>query len=616
MLIALAVWGGHAHALGLGAIALQSGLGQPLQARIPVYGLGADEAGANCVKSRVLALEGGLLSRPVAEVTGSGAASVLKLRTVESIGEPAINVSVEIGCTNSVKREYQVLLDPVPATLPMAAPMTRAPTERPERAQRKAASQAGIVAAPVDPETSIAAGSKASVPPTPKPLAIVAHKPAAPAKPKPAAEPKSVLTLAGGDTEIEQGRARVALRSATVLSEPRVETDPARLAASRADQARVAALLRGEDPLAGTQAQLRAAQENLLAVQKAAASAARLHEQEKAAIAAAQEGMVSGRLLAVLGALLLACVAAIAWLLWRRADDRRRQEQAFFAMPAEQDASSAMPLQHQNEGQTQARQPLPAFAQPAAPVLATSTEAESLDFAMPADEVVPAPAPAPSVSHPFHDWRAEAGTPIVATTPPESLQLPESWMSLENHDVDGSAQASRSDQLPSPVSRPNENANDNAHAHAAEVANMLMAAESWMAEHNPMRAAGVLQPYLARDEMQSPAPALYLLSLYRTMDDKGQIATVLAQLEQDFPAQAAAWNDPGHARRSIADFPLVHAAVDSLSDSATLLPYLNSLLLAPEQFDFSTYREIVRAIGLAHEMKQDSDLQSMSLDFQ
>jgi Tfp pilus assembly protein FimV len=65
-LLSLAVWGGHAHALGLGAITLQSGLGRPLQAKIPVYGMVADDAGAVCLKARVLALDGSLLSRRVA----------------------------------------------------------------------------------------------------------------------------------------------------------------------------------------------------------------------------------------------------------------------------------------------------------------------------------------------------------------------------------------------------------------------------------------------------------------------------------------------------------------------------------------------------------------------
>ena len=614
MLISLLVWGGHAHALGLGAIALQSGLGRPLQAKIPVYGLSADEAGASCVKSRVMALDGGLLSRPIAEVSGSGAATVLSIKTVESINEPAFNISVEIGCTSSVKREYQVLLDPVPATLATAAPAALGPTERSERAQRKAAALAGSGTALIDPATSTAS-NRDSLAPTEKTPAAVARKPAPPARPKPPFETKSVLTLTGGDAEIEQIRAKVVLRSATTLSEPRMETDPARLAALQADQARVAALLRGEEPLAGTQAQLRDVQEKLQTAQKSAASAARLHQQEKAVLIAAHEDMVSGKLLAVLAALLLACAAVIGWLLWRRADDRRAQEQAFFSTVGEPDPVPLMPSAQQQQHQEpswEATVP-PASAAPLAPLSATSHEAVApMDFAMPADDVVSAPAPVTSPSPQSYDWRGETTTSLVSSAPPEPLQLSDSWFTPDTHAVNCDAQAPQSGTLPLILTATDEQAQ----AHAAEVAGLLMAAESWMAEHNPLRAVEVLRPYLDNAGMLSPAPALYLLSLYRTMDDKGKVATVLAQLQQHFPAEAAAWGGPAQSRRSMANFPLVHAAVDSLSDSDKLLPYLNSLLLAPEQFDFSTYREIVRAIGLANDMKQESDMQSMSLDFQ
>jgi hypothetical protein len=569
----------------------------------------------------MMALEGGLLARPVAEITGSGAATVLTLRTAESINEPAFNVSVEIGCTSSVKREYQILLDPVPATVPMTASAI-APAAKPERGQRKTASQAANTTAPVAAEISPLAASTASALPTTKAPASAARKPAAPPRPKPAAETKSVLTLSGGDAEIEQVRVRLALRSATVLSEPRMEADPARLAALRADQLRVAALLRGEDPLAGTQAQLRDTQEKLLAAQKSAASAARLHEQEKAALTAAQDDMVSDKLLALLGTLLAACVAVIGWLLWRRADDRRRQEQAFFAMAVEPEVAPAVPSGQQQHAEPENRQgALPKAAAAAgtpttsAPVASVpSQEAEApMDFALPEEHV--APAPTTALPEQNYQWRAEATLPTmsstVSSTPPEPLHLSDSWFTLESHAEDNTGQASQ----PGTPALALPSTDDNAQAHAAEVAGLLAAAESWMAEHNPLRAVEVLRPYLDRAEMQSPAPALYLLSLYRTMDDKGQMATVLAQLQQDFPVEAAAWGDPAQPRRSMADFPLVHAVVDSLSDSDKLLPYLDSLLLAPEHFDFSTYREIVRAIGLANEMKQESEMQSMSLDF-
>jgi hypothetical protein len=597
MLISLAVWGGQVHALGLGAIALQSGLGRPLQARIPVYGLAADDAGAVCLKSRVLALDGSLLSRPAAELTGSGAGAMLNLRSVESINEPAVNVSVEIGCTSAVKREYQLLLDPLPATLPMAA---STPVERMDRAKRTTASQAGAIVLPVQPGLPTPAAMTASAPVAATAPASVVRKQSTPIRPKPVAETKGVLTLTGGDAEIEQVRARIALRSATVLSEPRLETDPARLAALRADQARVAALLRGKDPLAGTQALLRDAQGKLLAAQKSAASAARQHEQEKTALTSAQEDMVSGKLAALLGGLLLACVALIGWLLWKRADDRRRQEQAFFGMTPEQEAQAAMDS--------------PVSASPAVPRSEPRLEAEPADFTMPADDLAPAPpvAAAPVVSPHTYVWRPDAAAPTVPSSPPELLEIPESWLTIPNHVEKIEKQAPLAAHLALALSAPD----DNAPAHAAEVAGMLLAAESWMAEHNPLRAAEVLRPYIDRADMLSPAPGLYLLSLYRTMDDKDQIRSVLAQLQQHFPEQAAEWGSNSQSRRSMADFPLVRAVVDSLGDTDKLLPYLNSLLLAPEQFDFSTYRDIVRAIGLAEEMKQESDMQSMSLDFQ
>jgi hypothetical protein len=359
------------------------------------------------------------------------------------------------------------------------------------------------------------------------------------------------------------------------------------------------------------QAQLREAQDKLLAAQKSAESAARQHQQEKAALAAAQENLVSGKLLALLGALLLACLAVIGRLLWRNADDRRRQEQAFIALTMEQEAPSTAPSQPKHAGQDDpAKTDLPALTPPATTVPDAMLEPGTTDITVPAG--IAAPAPAPGYSHQTYDWHAEAVEPTVSSSPPESLAMPDSWLALENQPVDGGAQAHRAADLRQAMPA----ADDGTQVHAAELAGMLLAAESWMAEHNPRRAAEVLRPYLDRADTLSPAPGLYLLSLYRTMDDKGQVATVLAQLQQDFPAAAAAWSSQSQPNRSMADFPAVHAIVDSLSGTDMLLPYLYSLLLAPEPFDFFTYRDIVRAIGLANEMKQESDTRSMSLDFQ
>jgi hypothetical protein len=280
-------------------------------------------------------------------------------------------------------------------------------------------------------------------------------------------------------------------------------------------------------------------------------------------------------------------------------------------MAAEPDASREEPvlLQHGNTGtgaDADAQGFIPA---PAAPT-ETGPEAEALNFSLPAEEFTPAQAQ--TLSQASYDWRAQTVAPALASSPPETLQMPDSWLALDNQVEGNGEKAPRAADMAPALST----TDDARQAHAAEVAGMLLAAESWMAEHNPLRAAEVLRPYVERDDMQSPAPGLYLLSLYRTMDDKGQIATVLAQLQRNFPAEAATWSSPDQWRRSMADYPAVHAVVDSLSDSDKLLPYLNSLLLAPEPFDFSTYRDIVRAIGMANEMKQESAMQAMSLDFE
>ncbi len=581
LLICLALCGANAHALGLGSIVLQSGLGRPLQARIPVYGLAPDDTGANCLKTRLLALDGSLLARPLAELSGSGAAAVLTIRTVVSVNEPVVNVSGEMGCTNSVKREFQILLDPVPATAQQPASVL--PAARPVRA-----------AAPA-PLPAVEQQDPAMAPTTAAAPASAAAKRPAPARPKPAAAPKSVLTLTAGDAEIEQVRASLALRYATTLSEPRLETDPARLAEMRADQARVAALLRGENPYASAQAQTREAEGKLQSAQQLASNARRDYTVEKAAMAAEQEQMVSRNWVALLGALLLACVAALGWLLWRRADERRRDEQAFFTMATEPDAPSTP-----------------------APVSRVQAHA-AVVMAEPLFEP-PAEMPVPRIADPVeafaslpsaHDWGSDPSTLPVATTPPESLDVPESWLAIENR-----IGAPR-EQTPQYAGMALHAASldEKAQTHAAEVAGLLLAAEDWMAEHNPLRAAALLRPYMDRADMMSPAPGLYLLSLYRTTDDQVQVQAISARLTPHFPVQAADWRDNPQVRRSIADFPRVHAVVDSLSDTDQLLPYLNSLLLAPEQFDFSTYREIVRAIRLATEMKQNNDIQSMSLDF-
>ncbi|MFS0754821.1 hypothetical protein ABC383_09020 [Noviherbaspirillum sp. 1P10PC] len=575
-----------AQALGLGPLALQSSLGNPLQATIPVYGLPSEELTANCLKARVTTLDGSMLSKPAAAVTGSGANASVRITGREGIGEPAVSITVEIGCANAVRREYQVLLDPVPLAQPSAPPAAdvRQPG-LPQPAPVKARIAKPATAAP---STTAAASPTAAPSPT-----VAQRRTAAPSPPsKKPAEGKSVLALSTGDAEIEQVRTNLVLRYATSLSEPRVANDPARLAALRADQQRVAALLRGENPAVGVQAQLQDAQLALKTARQDALEARRQVDDERKALETERQSMIPALWATLLAVLAFVGMALSGWLLWRRRQDQRRHqdELAILAMPFD----TAMP--ETSAGNV----PAPSGADRTHPVPAAMPQEP-----VPADPLAPEAIP----PTPF-EWGTHPHEVPVATTPPEAVDMPASWQLIEQQ-IDGLR-----DQPRAPAEMAVQVMADGpAQSHATQVADMLLAAESWMAEHNPKRAADLLQPYLEREDMLSPAPGLYLLTLYRTLEDEGRIQAVKTQLQAWFPEEVSQWSAGAQGRRTIADFPGVQAMIDTLKGSDALPSYLRGLLLAPEPFDFSTYREIVRAIGIADEAVKTAEISTMTLDF-
>lgn len=144
LLAAVAMQASLAHGLGLGSIALQSGLDQPLDATIRLRGVGDLNAGQISVGlgsdidfSRAGVDRLPLLNEIRFEIElGTGDEGVLHLRTERPVKEPYLDFVVEVRWPSGrVLREYTVLLDPVgePAFTPApeAAP---APVARQSRA--------------------------------------------------------------------------------------------------------------------------------------------------------------------------------------------------------------------------------------------------------------------------------------------------------------------------------------------------------------------------------------------------------------------------------------------------------------------------------------------------
>lgn len=127
--VVLFVSGANCHAIGLGAISLQSALGQPLVANVPLLGDGRLTTAANCVRARIESIDGVLLAPVQVSLVHNDLESSIRLATAVKIDEPAVAVALDLTCAQAVKRSYQVLLDPVLITNPVAATTLPIPSQ-------------------------------------------------------------------------------------------------------------------------------------------------------------------------------------------------------------------------------------------------------------------------------------------------------------------------------------------------------------------------------------------------------------------------------------------------------------------------------------------------------
>lgn len=103
-------------AYSLGEIAVQSYLGQPLRAAIPVLARREEEIDPDCLKLSPPPADADMvyLRRATLSVTRHGDSSQLLISGHFPLDEPYLNVAIDIGCKDQghLVREYTVLIDP------------------------------------------------------------------------------------------------------------------------------------------------------------------------------------------------------------------------------------------------------------------------------------------------------------------------------------------------------------------------------------------------------------------------------------------------------------------------------------------------------------------------
>lgn len=570
--IVLAVSCAHAHALGFSDLVVRSHLGTPLSASVTLSGIDAEDAGNLCPRSRLESLDGRVLSVPQSTLTRKGDSGEILIRSRESIEEPAATLSIEIGCGATVRREFAILLDPAPGESNSAPALVQREIAHRRQSQEEARTKPASAASTRAPRKEIKGSGKNAL-----------H-----------------LSLpAEANMQEELAVLAPRLKFSDTLSEPRAESDPARREAMRIDQARVVALLRGEDPYQAAESRLRQAQAGERAMVREATLARQQSAADRQALEDERRRHQSSTWIAGLALVLLALGIGLVWLRRRSAGNSHIAQASFFdslpdaAEPASASRQEALPVQQAiapSTAQTPFPRVAPAFPAPlsepdpapAIPEINPKNAAKPLEFGL--------------VWHESNDTVASAAqTPM----PEENTEIGNTvdWLSAIE---------------PAPAA-----AMENVEA-AARISELLLAAETWMDDHNPLRAIAMLEPACAREEQVSPAPLRYLLELYRIVGEDEKFRTTQEAFAAQFPLAltdvSASWTQE-FARQRLSDYPEILADLENLRNGTGLLPYLQKLLLRREGFDLPVYREILRRIAEASEMRQERDIVDMSLGF-
>jgi FimV-like protein len=579
----LTVCGIIVHAAGLGSIAVQSGLGEPLRVSIQLVGGDAYDVVSECIKARVSTLEGGMIATPKAGATRNGQSTTIQLTTHQNINELAVNVSVSVGCTATVHRDYQILLDPV-SSLPATA--AALPAESARRSGSDARSSAVTAQPPYINMVTQGKGRKRHLVKSPGTRPQATRDPATatalPALRKAARISSSrmkkvshgvlTLSIAGEETggqELDRHDTALTLKLATTLSASASETDAQKLADIRVRQARLAALLRDEDPGQAAEARLRFVQHEM---QDIRAQSDLLKQQERSEQAAMQAMRNDLRHWIVgLGAAVLACFGAIGWLLWR----------LFVARKNDRHASWSRIIEGHDTG--------------------------SGDFTHPGDVVEL------DYSAPFNDTYWPTGSDQHAPDPQAvaAERVAGSAAELNGDERDAASRPAIEDPIPYLATNrrePDHSRDPSGHVlDVEEVLDITELAEVWVALHqDPMKLLELLEPFKDVEKPDSPLPWLCLLDVYRAIGDVRKYEATAQRIKKVYNVKVASWDAEASAgqNQTLSDLPHVTEKILDLWGSPDIVPYLQGLLSdqrdgTRDGFELAVYRSIMQLLKLA-----------------
>jgi FimV-like protein len=638
-----------AHAVGLGNIQLQSGLGQPLRAVIPLTKNDASDLSSACVRARLEYSDGTFLLTPRISLTHNAQSGVIDITTRQSINEPAVLLHVETGCGTSISRNYQLLLDPLNTK---AAAHARSQGHIEAKAATPSSQNPGSPRAShvnASKQTKVKTAQVAQLATLTKEMSLSSH--ANGTRRRSASQPNDAKW-------ISEDSITPNLKLSGSLADASDTLDAQKAEEFRAAQLRFAAIINGEDVTQNAEVKMKSAQEKVRLLEaeneqkKQQANAERLAQENKRKVSFPIAWF------AALAGLLLICVAVILWL----ASKIKQARKAPAPHPWKNYNAASDTLIADLSTQTLLDSEFLTTMGPSYntavfsdtqfdPDLITDghelndadldLEDDELDTHEPvADEVAapvtlapveetpsarkPADAPK-ATSTPVAEQDASLAAPPIESPANRQTAAP-SNTSTASSSFKSSLEPSKPDtrgmaDAPAPLpARPASPAAAPAASTAAprkqksaptlkvkEIADLMQQAEFWMLLQDPFRAIEILEPYRDVDQPESPVPWIYLLDLYRMVGDKKKYETLLVRIEYVFNAKIPRWDGQfGITPRSLNDFPHVVEKICALWETDEIVPYLESLLLdkrdgTRQGFDLPVYRNIIQLITLARE---------------
>jgi pilus assembly protein FimV len=614
----------YSWAAGLGSIDIQSSLGQPLRASVPVNGFSPDN-GSNCVKAVLRTLDGQAVTPRVGMVQNGQSVS-LQLTTRQAINDPAALLSISLGCESPIQREYQILLDPVltlpavprAAAVPAPVTETRSKPLPPPRVIGKTLIEPSADVAPrKSRKTRTATVSNA----VENDLGTAAPKAVKRQTKKEKRAERSVLRLSGATRQNtpdpllapppdEPISPTMQLRRSDTLTLSVTPTEPGRMSELRAEQERFSALMRDEDPNLAAQQTMQKLQAELDA---AKVEGNKLKEQSQAdRNALAVQRTESLNWIGALAWLLLVALVGVAWLIWRLAAAKNNAARAeWAALIAARNTTinfSPSEIQYDEYDTEEFPEPIdPGVASPNSVAVSHEEQEQEVD-----DEVIDPSAPAPAtVPATVPAMSAPAAKPVAAPPQPAKVVSHDRTIMPNDRTVQTTVRPARQNDetVPPYVVSPQAAAarKEDHTMKAEEISDVVELAEAWMALNDPHKVLELLDPFSAVEHPESPLPWLCLLEVYRTLGQQDKYEAILERITSRFNVRLAPWDKEADSEppKSLADYPHISETILSLwENTGEAVAYMKQLQRDNRHgtragFDLPVYRDILKLISLA-----------------